>query len=287
MRAPKIIGRIFLIIFIIIGFILGTTVYEGYKRRSSIKASNNNISIWHAERDEIYSIEQIGFSGVVTSLSPGLHRHDVDTLVLKIDSWTSADTSFKGNYFVKKLTDSTLLLFISYSESIWPPKQIDIGDKVRKEQYSYDFSIYNKDEQFKKSLSLLFCSYENPDTIIQKGNLIFGLYGDKMDTLFSGIMKDGKRNGIWRYYQAHTNNYQILEGQYQNNKRNGLFRKYYELTNQLIYEENYKDNLPDGQFIWWYSNGQVESKKYFARGKPIGLWTFYNDKGKLINTKNY
>jgi len=286
MATLKIIGRIFLVILLMACFVLGTMLYEGYNTNNSIKKSNADISIWQRERNEIYSMELTGFSGIVTNLSPGLHRHSIDTVTIKLHSWTTSDTSFKGNYYLQKTSDSTLLLFISYSESIWPPKQIDIGDKITKEEFGFDFSIYNSNEQLKKRLSLLFCSYENPDTIIQKGNFVFGLFGEK-DTLFSGFVDNDKRSGTWQYYQAHTNNYKILEGQYLNNKRDGIFIKYYEQTNQLTYKESYKDNLPNGEFDWWFSNGQLESKRYYVQGKPIGEWTFYNDKGKLIKTENY
>lgn len=290
MKKLKTIGRIILIVFLMACFVFGTMIYEGYKRTSGIIKSNSDITIWHRQRDEIYLMEQVGFEGEVTHLSPGLHRKDIDTVTIKLISWTSSDSSFAGENYLQKLNDSTLFLFISYSESLWKPNQIDIGDKVIKEQFSFDFSIYNRQQQFKKSLSLLFCSYENHDTVINNGNFVFGTYGtyfNKPDTLFSGTLNNGKREGQWRYYQAHENSYKIFEGQYFDNKRNGLFRKYYQRADQLTYEENYKDNLPNGQFTWWFSNGQVESKKYFDNGKPIGQWEFYDDKGKLIKKVNY
>jgi hypothetical protein len=288
MKTFKIIGRIILVMFIVACFILVTMIYKGCERANEINESNSDITIWHKERDEIYSMEQTGFEGIVTHLSPGLHRHDIDTVTVKLQTWNSSDSSFKGENYLHKLNDSTLLLFISYSESLWRPNQIDIGDGIKKEQFGFDFSIYGNKKQFKKDLSLLFCFYENPDTIIQKDGFIYGLYGNnKLDTLFSGAIENKKRNGNWSYYQAHTSNYKIFEGEYKDNKRNGKFKKYYEQTDQLIYEENYKDNMPNGQFTWWFNNGQVESKKYFDNGNPIGTWEYFNDKGELIKKVNY
>ena len=289
MKKLKTIGRILLIVFFMGCFMFGTMLYEGYKRTNEIKKSNSDITIWQRERDEIYLMEQLGFKGFVTHLSPGLHRHSIDTVTVKLNSWISLDSSFTGENYLKKLDDSTLFLFIEYSEALWKPKQIDIGDKITKEQFSFDFSIY-KQQQFKKNLSLLFCSYTNPDTVIKKGNFVFGTYGTyyyEQDTLYSGTLINGKREGQWRYYQAYGNGSRIFEGQYLNSKRNGLFKKYYERTDQPTYKENYRDNLPQGQFTWWFSNGQVESKKYFDKGNPIGVWEFYNDDGKLIKKVNY
>jgi hypothetical protein len=235
-------------------------------------------------------MEETGFEGVVTHLSRGLHRHDVDTVTVQLQAWNSPDASFKGRHYLHKVNDNTLHLFISYSESIWGPNRIERGDRIKKEPFSFDFSIYNRQQQLKKNLSLLFCSYENPDSIIRKDSFIFGMYGsyfNEWDTLFSGTLTNGKRNGSWRYYQAYENPYKILEGQYHEDKRNGKFVKYYQRMKQLIYEENYVDNLPDGPFTWWYTNGQVESKRFFDHGRPCGVWEFYDNKGKLSRKENY
>jgi hypothetical protein len=289
MKVIKVAGKIIAGIFLVFCFVAGSIIYMGYKRSVQIRNANSDISIWQKERDEIYLMEQAGFDGVVMNLSPGLHRHDVDTLTIRLDSWASADDSFAGNTHLLKLNDSTLLLFIAYSESLYKPNQIEVGDIINKPQFSFDFSIYNQQKQFRKKLSLLFCSYENPDTIITIGNFVFGTYGTyfyKKDTLFCGTMSGGKRQGSWKYFKAHENGYKIIEGQYSDDKRNGLFRKFYERTNQLMYEENYRDNLPDGQFTWWYSNGQVQSRKYFKNGKAVGVWEFFDNSRKLIKKVN-
>jgi hypothetical protein len=235
-------------------------------------------------------MEELAFSGVVASKSPGIHRHDVDTLTIKIFCWSSSDPKFTGETYLKKTSDSTLLLFVSYSEALYSPNQIEAGDSVAKKHFDFDFTIYNKNGLPRKTLSLLFCSYENPDSIIRKGDFVFGTYGtyfNKEDTLFSGNLINGARQGEWRYYMAHANGNKILQGVYRNNKRDGTFKKYYESTEQLMYEEAYHDNLPDGPFTWWYSNGKLESKRFYKNGNPTGQWEFYNKDGRLIDKKSY
>jgi antitoxin component YwqK of YwqJK toxin-antitoxin module len=102
------------------------------------------------------------------------------------------------------------------------------------------------------------------------------------DTLFRGYILNGKRQGVWKYYEAHSNADKIFEGIYKGDLRNGVFRKYYPSSDLLVYEESYKDNLPDGSFTWWYRNRQVESKRYFKNGVPTGEWFFYDENGRLI-----
>lgn len=277
-------------VLLVITFFIIVSAYERFKTYKSINDSNKNISFWHKQRDEIYKMEELDFAGVVISKSSGLHRHDVDTLAVKFDKWLCSDNNFSGENYLKRNTESTLLLFVNYSAAIYPPNPIEIGDSIVKDKFSFDFFIYDTKKQLKKSLSLLFCSYENPDTIIRKDNLVFGTYGNYFkneDTLFSGTLINTKRQGSWRYYVAHSSGYKIFEGDYKDDKRNGTFRKYYQNTNQLTYEENYQDNIPNGTFTWWYSNGKVESKRYYKKGNPSGLWEFYDDTGKLISKKLY
>ena len=286
----KTIGIFLLVILLLLVFIIGSMVVFAVNKSNDADKRNADIATWHRERDEIYLMEQCGFAGVVTDLSPGIHRGSTDTVTVKLASWQSSYPAFTGEDYLRKINDKQVLLFISYYASIFPPNEIEVGDSISKERFSFDFSIYNKQAKFKKKLSLLFCDYENPDTIITKKNLVFGTYEtyfNAWDTLFAGNIRDGRREGSWRYYQAHTSRAKILEGQYAADRRNGLFYKYYDQSSQLAYEENYKDNLPDGRFVWWFSNGQPESQRFYVAGKPSGIWKQYDDKGNLRVWESY
>jgi len=290
MRLLKILGRLFLFLLLATIFFSVVSVYKGCEEKQSIDNANSDVNIWHKERDEIYNMEDVGFAGIVQSKSPGLHRHDVDTLTIKLKRWVPVDTNFSGDRYLKRIADSILLLFVSYSEAIYSPNAIEVGDSIAKDKFSFDFTVYNKDKRPRKTLSLLFCAYENPDTIIHKGDFMFGTYEtsfSKQDTLFSGILTDGKRQGEWRYYHAHAKGYKILQGLYLNNKRDGVFKRFYRNTNQLMYEETYEENIPNGPFTWWYSNGQLESTRFYSQGKPKGTWEYYDDTGKLIRKEQH
>lgn len=43
----------------------------------------------------------------------------------------------------------------------------------------------------------------------------------------------------------------------------------------------------EGQCYYYYGNGNVESFGVYHKGKSIGIWTYYDEKGDIINTYNY
>jgi len=287
MKIIRIIGRILLFIFIVLILAVLAIVHSEYDRKQSIIALNNNIDHWHKERDNLYAIEELSFEGKVINLLPARHRGSIDTVVVKLNSWNSFDSLFTGNHALIRISDSIILIFIEYLEFTRGPNRIVIGDNISKGKFSFDFSVNSSTARFKKNLSLLYCEYGSPDTIIQTGNFIFALK-DKSDTLYRGILQDNKRNGKWKYLEIYYASHNVIfEGNYLQNKRNGKFHKHYERTNQLTYEEEYEGNLPNGKFIWWYSNGQIESIKYFLMGHPTGVWKFYDKHGVLIKSENH
>lgn len=279
MKRLKTPGKIAL--FLILAFVLFF--------RNCISRSKT-INDWHRERDEVYYMEEAAFAGIVTHKSSPHHRGDIDTLTLQLTHWACSDAHFTGSRYLKKVADSTLFLFIPYSQAIHPPNPIEEGDSIVKNPFTFDFTVYTPNKQQRKTLSLLLCAYEIPDSIIHKGNYMYGTYETsfyKEDTLFAGALIDGKRQGEWRYYQPHLKGYKLLEGAYKDDKREGVFKKYYESGNQLMYIETYQNNLPHGAFTWWYPDGQVESKRFFTQGKPTGTWEFYDGDGKLIRRERY
>lgn len=241
----------------------------------------------HLQHDEMYGMEAMSFTGRVSAMSPGRHRQAVDTVTIRLSSFTGG--TFPTRYFLQKHTDSILTLFISYPESIYAPHAITVGDSIDKLPYTFDYTIYHQG-QLLNTLSLLFCGYENPDTVITRDNMVTGMHGKgthDLDTLYTGSFVNGKREGNWAYYHANDRGYKIFEGAYAHGLRNGIFRKYYFGSLQMLYEECYKDNLPDGAFTWWHSNGCIESKRYYKNGLPIGEWTFFDEDGKQTRREQH
>lgn len=72
--------------------------------------------------------------------------------------------------------------------------------------------------------------------------------------------RDGERTGIWKYYS-----------------KEGV-----ELSVSV-----YSNGLRDGHIVVKRPNGALEYVGEYAKDEPVGVWEFYDEKGKLIKTKDY
>ena len=57
--------------------------------------------------------------------------------------------------------------------------------------------------------------------------------------------------------------------------------------NQVLFEINYKDGLPDGSFKSYYEDGQLKIMGNYNQGKEDGPFEKYHDNGKLKYKGNY
>jgi len=70
----------------------------------------------------------------------------------------------------------------------------------------------------------------------------------------------------------------------------GYYVKAYFLTGELKMEGWFKDKelmQPHGEFIYYYQNGQIESKGEFMEGSKFGLWERYDFEGNPKSEKIY
>ena len=75
-----------------------------------------------------------------------------------------------------------------------------------------------------------------------------------------GIMKDGKRDGLWKSF--YNNGSPWSETTFSNGKKNG-------------------------KTTTWYTNDIKRYEGFYTDDKESGLWTYWNEKGDVINKKNY
>ena len=116
-----------------------------------------------------------------------------------------------------------------------------------------------------------------------------------------GEYKKGEMTGIWQYYYPDgtiqsiqkfkkgkvtsidfwdTNRTQLIK------EGNGV-AKHYNLDGQIESIMSYKNNVFHGKCETWFPNGIKASEVYYANGKPIGIWKYWNVNGELIKTEKY
>ena len=86
-------------------------------------------------------------------------------------------------------------------------------------------------------------------------------YPGKQQVKYKGAQDDeGKRNGIWTYYSV-----------------NGL-----ELSVTI-----YEHGLREGFTVVKYPNGRLHYRGEYHKDASVGVWTTYDEKGKLLSEKDF
>ena len=103
------------------------------------------------------------------------------------------------------------------------------------------------------------------ENLIEKNNIFYEKFNNlpisgEVVGLTTGILIEGKREGIWRWYQA--NDQLITKAEFKNGFRNGLFEDY-------------------------FYNGQIGAKGNYKNGVRHGLWQFNGSDGRLIGSQRY
>jgi len=86
-----------------------------------------------------------------------------------------------------------------------------------------------------------------------------------------------------RYY---SNKQKQLEGEYKDNKRNGGWIYYYKNGNKWS-EGSFADGHDDGKRTVYFENGQKRYEGYYNKGRQVGIWNFWDEKGKLQKVIDY
>jgi antitoxin component YwqK of YwqJK toxin-antitoxin module len=74
-------------------------------------------------------------------------------------------------------------------------------------------------------------------------------------------------------------------------KKQGYWKKYFPNTSILDYQGFFKDDIPDGEFIYYFKNGKIKAKMIFKEKGLISYTTMHHDddnnfpiaSGKFIN----
>ena len=127
------------------------------------------------------------------------------------------------------------------------------------------------------------------DDLVERNDLYYKKFSDvpftgKVDGRIQGIIKRGKRQGLWLEY--HENGQLRRKENYKDGKLHGLAEKYHE-NGQLESKGNYNDGKLHGLTEWYYKNGQLEAKANYKDGKRHGLVEVYRENGQLWWKENY
>jgi len=111
----------------------------------------------------------------------------------------------------------------------------------------------------------------------QKAYKMGSIYYEKgSNKPFSGILYGKYDNG----------NFMTMQ-EYVNGIGNGTWIDFDPLGRKVC-EGTYKDNRVEGPVTFYYEDGSVKSKGQYLHWKqPIGLWTYYDEKGNKVSTINY
>ena len=130
---------------------------------------------------------------------------------------------------------------------------------------------------------VLFCltstvgwSLEYKDLVERDGiyykKFIDGPFTGKIEGKEQGLIKNGKKEGLWIEY--HTNGYLKSKGKFENGNKEGTWVKYYS-NKQLKSKGKFENGNKEGLRIKYYSNGQLKSKGEYKNdyryGKHVGF----------------
>ena len=77
-----------------------------------------------------------------------------------------------------------------------------------------------------------------------------------------------------------------IEGTFKNGKPDGLWVFYYS-NGQLEAKSHYKDGKIDGSHVMWHPNGQRWSERNWKNGVKDGAWMYWHENGQKESEKNF
>lgn len=104
---------------------------------------------------------------------------------------------------------------------------------------------------------------------------------DSGKVIIKGQYIDGEEDGEW-FYEVNDDK---VTGSYVNGKKEGVWKGYYH--DQLYFQGNYVDGLPDGEHIYYWDNGKVKEKGNYIAGKKEGNWSLYSYDGLRLLVIQY
>lgn len=88
------------------------------------------------------------------------------------------------------------------------------------------------------------------------------------------------------YIKHYKNGVVEMQGMMKDGKRDGLWKSFYE--NGLPWSETtFLNGIRDGKTTTWYDNNQKRYEGFYTNDSESGYWSFWNEKGKMVNSVDY
>lgn len=140
-----------------------------------------------------------------------------------------------------------------------------------------------------------FNSADRNKIVITSNDLIYSqdksipFTGKMQDTLGNKIIiefyvVDGWKQGEYTLLTLDGNF--AVKGFMNKNKNDGNWKYYYE-NGQLECTGDFDNDEPTGKWTWFYKNGLIKSEGTFIKGKADGRWLKYNEDGFTCRIINY
>ena len=95
--------------------------------------------------------------------------------------------------------------------------------------------------------------------------------------------KNGKKQGVWKKYE---NGKLLYEGQFKDDVPYGTF-KYYHANGKLKSVTEFLQGVHKVKTVIYYENGKKASEGTYVDQQKDGLWRYYSNKDTLIKEENY
>lgn len=114
------------------------------------------------------------------------------------------------------------------------------------------------------------------DTISSKVLSALPIIAPKQDT----SLKDGP------YIQKYPNGIAKLKGYLKKGLKNGEWQSFYP-SGRLWSDDYFNMGVMDGKTTVYYENSQLRYEGSYTKGKPSGVWRYWDTKGKLQTTTDF
>jgi len=94
------------------------------------------------------------------------------------------------------------------------------------------------------------------------------------------VIKNGE------FIQYYKNGVTKMRGMMKEGKRDGLWKSFYENGSPWS-ETTFKDGVKEGKTTTWFENEQKRYEGFYKNDAESGKWTFWDEKGKLVTEKDY